>query len=318
MTPSTTDHHTPVLAGAFVRLCCHDPDGRYIDATFGRGGHSRRLLAAMSPRGRLLALDRDPEAVRAGQALMREDERFHIAHAEFAHLEDVAEDLGWRRVQGIGFDLGVSSPQLDQAERGFSFLREGPLDMRMDPTRGLPLPARLRRVSTGELTRILREYGNERFAGRIARRILEAVRADTLHTTADLENLCFHAVPAKFRHGSTHPATRTFQALRIWVNDEFAQIDAGIQAAMRLLAPGGRLVVIAFHSGEDRRVRDLIEQEVRGCLCPPKQPLCTCGRRPSMRWLQKKPLRASEEERARNPRSRSALLRAAERLGEAR
>ncbi len=306
--------HVPVLRDAFVEALCHRPDGRYVDATFGRGGHARALLARLGAAGRLLALDRDPEAVAEGRRLVAEDGRFSIRHAPFGELDAVLADEGWNEVDGVGFDLGVSSPQLDEAGRGFSFGREGPLDMRMDPTRGPSLADRLARVDERTLARVLRDHGDERYAARIARAILRARREGRMKTTRDLENACFHAVPPHARYGRTHPATRTFQALRIWVNDEMGQLEAGLNAAMDHLAPGGRLVVISFHSGEDRRVRDLIEARVHPCTCPPEFPVCVCGRTPSMRWLQKKPLRPSEAECAANPRARTARMRVAERL----
>jgi len=172
----------------------------------------------------------------------------------------------------------------------------------------------LKRVSERELVDVLRGFGDERYARRIAASILRAVHADALHSTAELENICFHAVPKQARFGKTHPATRTFQALRIWVNGEMDQIDAGITAAMAHLQPGGKLAVISFHSGEDRRIRDLIEAQVNACICPPEMPMCVCGKQPTMRWLQKKPVRADEQELAANPRSRSSMLRVAQRL----
>ena len=308
--------HVPVLLHEFIDALCIDPDGRYVDATFGRGGHARALLARLSSAGRLLGLDRDPAAVAEGEKLARQDPRFSIVHADFASLEDAVERHGWDHVTGIGFDLGVSSPQVDDAERGFSFQQDGPLDMRMNPRAGKPLSSLLDRVSERELTDVIRRYGDERHAGRIARSILKARRDGVLNSTRDLENICFHAYPRQARHGSTHPATRTFQALRMWVNNEMAQLESGIRSAMRLLAPGGRLAVISFHSGEDRRVRDLIEAEVHACVCPPDFPQCVCGRKDSMRWVQKKPLRPDAAELAANPRSRSARLRVAEHLPE--
>lgn len=307
-------NHAPVLLEAFVKALCTDPNGYYVDATFGAGGHSRALLARLSGKGRLLGLDRDPLAVELGESLAREDHRFHMEYAAFTDIQGILDRLGWRRVAGIGFDLGVSSMQLDRPERGFSFQKPGPLDMRMDPTRGQPLSVRLRRIDEKELVRILREFGDERYAGRIARAILRASRDGKMVTTADLENTVFHAVPRSSRYGRTHPATRTFQALRIWINDEFEQLRAGIISAMNLLPPGGRLAVISFHSGEDRRVRDWIESRVHPCVCPPDFPVCVCGHKPTMRWIHKKPIRASKEEIDRNPRARSARLRAAERL----
>jgi len=309
--------HIPVLREPFIDAILSDPDGRYLDCTFGRGGHSRALLARLSPRGRLLALDRDPEAVAAGEKLAQSDPRFTIIHAEFAELGEALAQQGWAQVSGIGFDLGVSSPQVDRAERGFSFSHDGPLDMRMNSEHDMPLAQKLARVSERELVTVLRSFGDERYAQRIARAILKAQREDRLHSTADLENICFHAVPKGARHGKTHPATRTFQALRIWVNGEMDQIDAGIHAAIDHLQPGGKLAVISFHSGEDRRVRDLIESHVHPCVCPPQLPVCMCGKQPTMRWLQKKPIRPSAAEVAENPRSRSSLMRVAERLSAA-
>lgn len=308
--------HVPVLRDRFVSALLNDPDGRYVDCTFGRGGHSRRLLAGLSEHGRLLALDRDPEAVSAGIRLASGDARFRMVHSGFIRLGEVLDEMGWDQVNGIGFDLGLSSPQLDSPERGFSFQGSGPLDMRMDISAGKPLAQMLEGISESRLADILRDYGDERYARRIARAILAAQEQGRLQTTADLEAACFHAVPRQARHGKTHPATRTFQALRIWVNDEMEQIEHGVRAAMRHLLPGGRLAVISFHSGEDRRIRDLIEAEVHPCTCPPRSPYCVCGKIPTMRWLQKKPLRPDESEVAENPRSRSSRLRIAERISE--
>jgi len=308
--------HIAVLAQPFIDGLFTDPDGHYLDATFGRGGHAGILLKRLSTKGHLLALDRDPQAIETAEILAKKDQRFQIVHSDFANLEHAIEQAGNPVICGIGFDLGVSSPQIDQAERGFSFQSDGPLDMRMDPDEGQPLSARLKKLSEKELTHIIRSFGDERFAGRIARSIYAAVQKNALSTTRELENICFHAVPPKTRHGSTHPATRTFQALRIWVNDEYGQIDTAIKAAMRCLAPHGRLAVISFHSGEDRRIRDLIEAEVHPCTCPREFPMCICERKPSMRWVQKKPIRANDDELLENPRSRSAMLRIAERLPE--
>jgi len=306
--------HIPVLCEDFVEALCINPDGCYMDATFGRGGHSRALLARLSDKGRLLALDRDPQAIIEGERLAADDARFFIRHQSFADLGAALDEAGWNHVHGIGFDLGVSSPQLDDARRGFAFGKDGPLDMRMDVSSGQTLVQRLQRIGERELIHILRKYGNERYAGRIARAILRSRDEGKLMRTADLENVCFHAVPRQVRYGRTHPATRTFQALRIWVNDEMGQLGAGINGAMERLLPGGRLAVISFHSGEDRRVRDLIEAQVHPCTCPPEFPMCVCGKIPTMRWVQKKPLRPSEDECHRNPRSRSYMLRIAEKL----
>ena len=309
-----SQEHIPVLAQSFIDGLLTDPNGNYIDATFGRGGHARMMLEKLSNQAHLLGIDRDPQAVEAGKLLSQTDARFQMVHSDFKALGTVIKQISWQSIHGIAFDLGVSSPQLDQAERGFSFQSDGPLDMRMNPHADQPLSQRLKHVSEKELTQIIRDFGDERFAGRIARAISNAVQKNEISTTRELENICFHAVPPKTRHGSTHPATRTFQALRIWVNDEYGQIDTAIQTAMKHLAPHGRLAVISFHSGEDRRIRDLIEAEVHPCTCPREFPMCVCGRTPSMRWVQKKPIRASEQELAMNPRSRSAMLRIAERI----
>jgi len=304
--------HIPVLANEFIDALSIDPDGSYIDATFGRGGHSRMLLKRLSSKGRLLALDRDPDAIKVGRALEAEDSRFTIIHSDFGAFDDAIESAGWDKVTAIGFDLGVSSPQFDQAYRGFSFQHEGPLDMRMNFEQGQPLSKKLERVSDKELADVIRQYGDERYAMRIAKAILRELNNGDLNTTRDLENACFHAVPKQARYGGAHPATRTFQALRIWVNDEYGQLESGIKAAMTHLIPGGRLAVISFHSGEDRRIRDLVEAEVHPCTCPPQFPMCVCGHVASMRWVQKKPVRASESETTANPRSRSSMLRIAE------
>jgi len=304
--------HLPVLANEFIDALCIDPDGKYVDATFGRGGHSRMLLKRLSSSGQLIALDRDPDAVAEGKRLETEDPRFTIIHSDFGSLDGAIEKAGWDKVSAIGFDLGVSSPQFDQADRGFSFQHDGPLDMRMDFEHGQPLSRKLKNISEKELAQVIREYGDERYAMRIAKAILREQKSGDLNSTRDLENACFHAVPKQARYGGAHPATRTFQALRIWVNDEYGQIEAGIKSAVSHLLPGGRLAVISFHSGEDRRIRDLIEAEVHPCTCPPQFPICVCGLVASMRWVQKKPVRPSEEEMAANPRSRSSMLRIAE------
>jgi len=308
--------HIPVLRDAFIEALFTDPDGDYVDCTFGRGGHSRELLARLSAKGRLLAIDRDPEAIAEGERLAEEDSRFCIVHADFARLGETLDAKGWSEVSGIGFDLGVSSPQVDSAERGFSFQKDGPLDMRMDSSSGLPLSRMLERISERELAYIIYRFGDERYSRRIAKSILKAKHEGVLNSTSDLENICFHSVPKQARHSGAHPATRTFQALRIWVNEEMDQIDEGLKSAVSHLKPGGRLAVISFHSGEDRRVRDMIEDQVHPCKCPPQLPMCVCGKAPSMRWLQKKPVRPNEAEVEMNPRSRSSLMRVAERLSE--
>ncbi len=307
--------HTPVLLDTFVDSLCLNKDGHYVDATFGRGGHSRAILDRLSRNGRLIGLDRDPAAIEEGQRLAKKDSRFQIIHAAFSEFNAVLDEHGWETATGVGFDLGTSSPQLEDPTRGFSFQQEGPLDMRMDPQTGQPLSTLLARVSERDLAQVIRQLGGERYAGRLARAILRARHEGRLVTTRDLENVCFHAMPKHARFGKIHPATRTFQALRMWVNDEMDQLQSGIQSAMHRLAPEGRLAVISFHSGEDRCVRDMIESQVNPCVCPPDFPVCACGRTPTMRWIHKKPVRPTDEEADANPRSRSARLRVAEKLG---
>lgn len=307
-------NHVPVLLSAYIDGLLTDPNGNYIDATFGRGGHSEALLEKLSPQASLKALDRDPEAIAVGQALAKKDTRFSIHYTAFSGLESVLEETNSSQITGIGFDLGTSSPQLDTATRGFSFRQEGPLDMRMDFQNNKSLAEKLERVSEAELIRVIRDYGDERYAGRIAKAILRAKHDDKLHNTTDLENCVYHAIPKRSRFGGAHPATRTFQALRIWVNDEYQEIETAVLAAIHALAVGGRLVIISFHSGEDRRIRDLIQNEVNPCICPRDFPMCVCQRKAKMRWVQKKPIRASEAEIEENPRSRSSLLRIAEKI----
>lgn len=287
-------------------------DGVYLDGTFGRGGHARAILARLGPRGRVLAVDRDPEAVAAGQALAAEDPRFSIRRAAFSSLPGIAEEEGLLgRVDGILLDLGVSSPQLDAPERGFSFSGDGPLDMRMDPDSGESAAQWLSRAEEREIVRVLRDYGEERFAKRIARAICRARAERELRTTGELASLVAQAVPT--REPGKHPATRTFQALRIQVNGELDELRICLSRVCDLLAGGGRLVVISFHSLEDRIVKRFIRDESRGAAVPKGVPLRDdeIGRR--LRPVGGA-VHASPEEVARNPRARSAVLRAAERL----
>ncbi len=301
--------HIPVLYDE-VMTWLRPTSGRwYIDATVGLGGHALGILERSSPHGRLLGLDADPQALEyAHKRLAHFGERVLLVRARHVELARVAHEHGFDAVDGILLDLGVSSLQLDDATRGFSFQQDGPLDMRMGPDSTLTAEQIVNTWPERELARIIYEYGEERYARRIARAICAA---RPLRRTGELAQLIAQVVG---RRESIHPATRTFQALRIAVNDELRSLEAVLPQALQLLSPGGRLAVIAFHSLEDRISKQFIARESRDCICPPGLPVCTCAHVATLRLLTKKPIRASEEEVRRNPRSRSARLRVAERL----
>lgn len=289
-----------------------DPDGLYIDGTFGRGGHSRTILQRLSARGRLIACDRDPEAITLGRTLAAGDPRFCAVHGSFGALGEILAESGIeRRANGILLDLGVSSPQLDVAERGFSFSADGPLDMRMDTHRGETAAAWLARADQDEIARTLSELGEERFAKRIARIIVEARATTPITSTAQLAALVARAVPT--REPGKHPATRTFQAIRIRVNDELDELSRCLDQVCDLLTVTGRLVVISFHSLEDRIVKRFVRQESQGPTLPKGLPVRAVATQGRLRPLGK-PVRPSAEETSINPRARSAIMRVAERL----
>lgn len=307
--------HRPVLLPEALALLQVRPGGRYIDATFGGGGHTKAILEASNPDGTVLALDTDREAVsRARELSERHPGRVTVRHANFAGIAAVARETGYQPVDGVLLDLGLSSFQLANPERGFSFRSTGPLDMRFNQLAAGPTAADI--VNTypeRDLAQILFTYGEESRARRIARAIVGARAASRIETTAQLAALVEHAVGGR-RGQPTHPATRTFQALRIAVNRELDVLRDALHSALGLLAPGGRIVVISFHSLEDRIVKTYFRSEARNCICPPEIPVCICDHQPALRILTPKPIRPSEGELALNPRSRSALLRAAERL----
>ncbi len=307
------DHHRPVLLAEALEGLNVRSDGFYIDGTFGRGGHASAVLERLGPEGRLWLVDRDPEAEAEAITRFGGDARCTFFRGSFADVDGWLREAGLEgRVDGILLDLGVSSPQLDRAERGFSFLRDGPLDMRMDPDAGVPASEWLQRVDERELARVLRVYGEERFARRIARAVVRAREQGVAPgTTRELAALIASAVPAKERH--KHPATRSFQAIRIAVNGELDALERFLDRVYDWLAPGGRLVVISFHSLEDRMVKRFIRDAAGRRDLPPEIPVIPEGLRPRMRAIGKA-VRASEQERELNPRSRSAVLRIAERL----
>ena len=304
------DEHKAVLVDEVLAGLAPKADGLYIDATFGRGGHTARILETLGREGRVLALDRDPQAVAAGRVRFASEVRLALVHAPFADLRQVVHDhAGDRPVAGVLFDLGVSSPQLDEAARGFSFAKDGPLDMRMDPTRGEPVAAWLARAAVDEMREVIATLGEERYARRVAEAIVAARARAPIERTRQLAEIVAGAV--RTRDGK-HPATRSFQALRMHVNDELGQLRRGLESAADLLAPGGRLAVIAFHSLEDRLAKDFLRRESSIDPVLAKLPVIPPHATPRLRLVGAK-RKATAAEVAANPRARSAVLRVAER-----
>jgi len=306
--------HAPVLLAEAIAALAPISGGRYLDGTFGGGGHSRALLEANAPDGVVLALDADPVAIERAAHLSDEyGERFRAVHANFADLATVAREVGMAPLDGVLLDLGLSSFQLDAGERGFAFRFDGPLDMRFDPTRGAPAAALLAEMPAAELADLIFQYGEEPKSRRIAAAIVREREASPIQSTARLAEIVSRATGGR-RGRDTHPATRTFQALRIATNDELQVLARALDAAVSVLAPGGRLVTIAFHSLEDRIIKRFIERESAQCLCPPEVPVCICQHQPRLVKVTRRAVRPRTDEIAGNPRSRSAVLRAAERL----
>jgi 16S rRNA (cytosine1402-N4)-methyltransferase len=310
--------HLPVLLPEAIAALAPEPGGRYLDGTFGGGGHARAILAASAPGGRVLALDADPAAIGRAAALAAEPgvgERLVPVRANFADLAGIAAREGFAPLDGVLLDLGLSSFQLAEPGRGFAFRGEGPLDMRFDPTHGRPAAALVNDLPERDLADLLFRYGEEPRSRRIAAAIVRERARAPIATTARLAEVVSGAVGGR-RGSDTHPATRTFQALRIATNDELAALERALAGAVSVLAPGGRLVTIAFHSLEDRIVKRFFARESAACVCPPGLPVCVCGHTPRLARVTTKAVRAGPAEVAANPRSRSAVLRAAERLPE--
>ena len=304
--------HRTVLRREAVALLAPAPGKVFLDGTLGGGGHSEALLDAGA---RVIGLDQDPAALQAARArLGARGDQFVAEQANFRDARGVLDRLGVREVDGALVDLGVSSPQLDDPQRGFSFRARGPLDMRMDPTRGEPLSSLLSRWDEKALARILDTLGEERFARPIARAIHRAHREERLQDTAVLADVVSRAIPRKAWPKDLHPATRTFQALRIAVNDELGALSDFVSDLPRIVARGGRAAAISFHSLEDRIVKQGFAKLATGCICPPRLPVCACGRVAQWKVLTRKAVQTSEAEQRENPRSRSARLRAVERL----
>ena len=307
--------HRPVLADEVVRDLVTRPSGVYVDGTAGTGGHAEVIAARLSPGGRLICLDRDPEAVRISKKRMAPlGDRVRLIQANYADLDRILQGAGIGGVDGIVLDLGMSTLQLEQEGRGFSFYRDEPLDMRMDPAEGVPASHLVNTLSAGALAKILVEYGEERRAKSIARRITGERSRRPIERAAQLAELIASVVPRTRGPGAKHPATRTFQALRIAVNRELEHLRAFLEEAPSLITTGGRLVILTYHSLEDRIVKQTMRDWERGCRCPPDLPRCGCGKMPLFRRMHKKGIKPRPQEIQENPKARSATLRAVERM----
>ncbi len=311
--------HTSVLLNEVIEWLAPKPGGLYLDGTLGMAGHSSAILEAAGEGAQLAGLDRDEQALElAGVRLEPFGDRAHRFHLAFSKFEVALDELGWDGVDGVVLDLGVSSLHLDRAERGFSFIKDGPLDMRMDPAGGMPPASSIvNKGSYSDLNRILKLYGEEPMASRITKAIIAAREEKKITTTLELASIVEKAYPAKRRAMSrTHPATKTFQGLRIAVNSELEELQKFLQRIPERLNPGARVAIISFHSLEDRIVKKAFKAESQSCDCPPMQPICTCGKVKRLTVLTKKPILPTEEEMEVNKRSRSAKLRVAQRAAE--
>ncbi len=307
-------HHVSVLLGESVEALNVRPDGIYLDGTLGGAGHSYEIASRLTT-GLLIGVDRDPKALAAAkERLAPFADHVKLVHGNFRDLDRILDELGIPATDGMLFDLGVSSPQLDEAERGFSYMADAPLDMRMDQSGGLSAYEVINTWPQEELKRILYTFGEERYAPLIAAAIVRRREEKPIETTLELVDVIRGAMPQKALREKQHPAKRTFQAIRIAVNDELAAVDEMTQKAIARLRPGGRLAVITFHSLEDRIVKNAMAQAAKGCTCPPEFPVCVCGKTPQVRLISKKPIVSGPEELEQNPRARSAKLRVAEKL----
>ncbi len=307
--------HLPVMPREVVECLGCKSGGIYVDGTVGGGGHAALILAASAPEGRVIGIDRDDDALRAAGDFLKDfHDRVTLVKANFRDMGEVLEGLGVKGVDGVLLDLGVSSFQLESPERGFSFRFDSRLDMRMDRSRKTSAYELVNGLPEEDLVRIFREYGEEREARRIARAIVRQREKRAVETTGALAILVAETIPRRFQARGIHPATRVFQALRIAVNEELESLKGGLSAGFEALVEGGRMAVISFHSLEDRIVKEAFRGYATGCICPPRVPICVCGRKPRARLLKRKPITPSEEEVRSNPRSRSAKLRAVEKL----
>ena len=307
-------HHVSVLLKECIEGLNIKPDGIYVDGTLGGAGHSSRIASKLTT-GRLIGIDRDPVALKAaGERLAPYGDRVTLVHSNFCELDTALDSLGIIGVDGILLDLGVSSPQLDDGQRGFSYMADAPLDMRMNGEDALDAKQIVNHWSYEELKRILYDYGEERFAPRIAAAICKRREEREIETTLELVDIIRGAMPASALREKQHPAKRSFQAIRIAVNDELGSVERVMKKAVPLLNKGGRLAVITFHSLEDRIVKQAMAEAAKGCTCPPEFPVCVCGKKPQVKLITRKPIVSGEEELERNPRARSAKLRICEKL----
>ena len=307
-------HHVSVLLEECIQGLAIKPDGIYVDGTLGGAGHSSRIAAKLTT-GRLIGIDRDKVALEAAAERLRPfEDRVTLVHANFCDMDQALQGLGIDKVDGILLDLGVSSPQLDDGQRGFSYMTDAPLDMRMNGEDTRDARQIVNTWSYEELKRILYDYGEERFAPRIAAAICRRREQAPIETTLELVDVIKSAMPASALREKQHPAKRSFQAIRIAVNDELGAVETVMKKAVPLLNPVGRLAVITFHSLEDRIVKNAMAEAAKGCTCPPSFPVCVCGKKPQVRIVTRKPIVSGEEELERNPRARSAKLRICEKL----
>lgn len=307
--------HKSVLLQECIDALNIRPDGIYLDGTLGGAGHSSQIARRLTEGGRLIGVDRDRTALAAAkERLAPYADRVTLVHSNFAEIDAILDSLGIPAVDGMLFDLGVSSPQLDDASRGFSYMADAPLDMRMDKDDALTAGEVVNAWPQGELRRILYDYGEERYAPQIAAAICRAREKAPIETTLELVDIIRSAMPAQALREKQHPAKRSFQAIRIAVNDELGAVSRMMQAAVGRLNPGGRLAVITFHSLEDRIVKSEMQQAARGCTCPPEFPVCVCGKKPLVKLVTRKPIVSGLAELEENPRARSAKLRVAEKL----
>lgn len=308
--------HIPVLLNQTIESLNIKPGGVYVDCTLGGAGHSTEIVKRLLPGGTLIGIDQDENAIKAaGEKLAPYKEHIKLVRSNFRNLKRVIEEAGFEKVDGILMDIGVSSHQIDEEDRGFSYMHDGPLDMRMDRSGAVTAESLLNTADFQRLKEIIRDYGEEKWADRIAKFICQEREKYRIETTYQLVEIIKMAIPAAARREGGHPAKRTFQALRIAVNDELNVLETALYDAVEMLKEGGRLSVITFHSLEDRIVKNIFNKLEKPCTCPPQIPICVCGKEPQLKVLTKKPVIADEEELEINSRSKSAKLRAAERLG---